>query len=264
MHAVDPDKRRYVDQEEAPRHYIDLDHFVPSGVTDLETLQDKIPIYWNDAVEQLGEDSLREFGILPWHLNFMLYQLTRAFSEGNVESILRLSAEIGHYASDGHVPLHTTENYNGQLTGQKGIHALWESRIPERHAERYILLTDKASYLEKPQEEIWNIILASHSHLSHVFGSEMEIRNSFHSDAMYRPETKGRTVKKSYSNEFIDAYAAKNNDLVQQRMKQACHFIASLWYTAWVNAGQPKLNELSTQEIEGETTVEEAAPDHER
>ena len=28
-HAVDPDKRRYISKDEAPRHFIDIDHYGP-------------------------------------------------------------------------------------------------------------------------------------------------------------------------------------------------------------------------------------------
>ena len=49
----------------------------------------------------------------------MLYKLTNAFKEKDLIRILKFSAEIGHYISDAHVPLHATENYNGQFTNQK-------------------------------------------------------------------------------------------------------------------------------------------------
>jgi hypothetical protein len=58
----------------------------------------------------------------------MLNRLTRAFKEHDRERILRYSADLGHYIGDAHVPLHCTRNYNGQLSGQHGIHGFWESR----------------------------------------------------------------------------------------------------------------------------------------
>jgi hypothetical protein len=66
----------------------------------------------------------------------MLQRLTNAFREKDQARILKLSAEIGHYVADAHVPLHASTNHNGQLTGQEGIHAFWESRIPELLAEK--------------------------------------------------------------------------------------------------------------------------------
>tara|TARA_B110000046_G_scaffold57595_2_gene64448 strand:- start:128076 stop:128387 length:312 start_codon:yes stop_codon:yes gene_type:complete len=47
-HAVDPDKRRYAFKNEAPRHYIDIDHCVKGGENPFEIM----PRYWCDAVEK--------------------------------------------------------------------------------------------------------------------------------------------------------------------------------------------------------------------
>jgi hypothetical protein len=123
-HAVDPDKRRYSIPEEAPRHYIDIDHYGPSAF-------DSMPKFWKKAVAKYSEDTLNAYGIVPWWIDVMTYRLADAFRQGDVDRILRLSAELGHYVGDAHVPLHTTENYNGQLTNQHGIHGFWESRVPE-------------------------------------------------------------------------------------------------------------------------------------
>src|SRR5688572_11958928 len=95
--AVNPDRRRFSMPEEAPRHYIDLDHFGDSALY-------KIPRYWNQAVDQYSEDTLKAYGIVPWHINSMYYQLREAFMVGDPERILKQSAEIGHYIGDAHVP----------------------------------------------------------------------------------------------------------------------------------------------------------------
>ncbi|MDP9231108.1 MAG: zinc dependent phospholipase C family protein, partial [Bacteroidota bacterium] len=123
-HAIDPDKRRYAIPEESPRHYIDIDHYGNYPY-------DSLPRKWNDAIAKYSEDTLMQHGIVPWWVQTMLYRLTDAFKEKNQAKILKLSAEIGHYVADAHVPLHASSNYNGQFTAQKGIHGFWESRVPE-------------------------------------------------------------------------------------------------------------------------------------
>jgi hypothetical protein len=35
--------------------------------------------------------------------------------------ILFIAADLGHYIADAHMPLHTSDNHDGQLTDQKGI-----------------------------------------------------------------------------------------------------------------------------------------------
>ena len=107
-HAVDPDKRRYAVDGEAPCHYIDLDHFYLKGEDPYKIM----PKTWKAAVEKFSEDTLQAYGIVPWHIQRMKYRLQKAFERKNVDLILKYSADIGHYIGDAHVPLHTTENYN--------------------------------------------------------------------------------------------------------------------------------------------------------
>src|SRR5882757_3282062 len=103
-HAVDPDKRRYAVADEGPRHYIDIDHYGKYPY-------DSLPRKWNDAVAKYSEDTLNANGIVPWWVQTMLGRLTNAFKEKNHAKILRLSAEIGHYIADAHVPLHANSNH---------------------------------------------------------------------------------------------------------------------------------------------------------
>jgi len=124
LQSVNPDKRRYVISEEGPRHYIDLEKFRGG-------LNRNQPISYREAVSMFGEDSLLASGIVPWQILITKNRLTRAMRNKAPDRIVKYSAEISHYIADSNVPLHTTENYNGQLTGQTGIHGLWESRLPE-------------------------------------------------------------------------------------------------------------------------------------
>lgn len=37
--------------------------------------------------------------------------------------------------------------------------------------------------------------------------------------------------------------------MVERRMRQSIYAVASLWYTAWVNAGKPDLTKLTNKEF---------------
>lgn len=265
-HSVDPDKRRYAVKEEAPRHYLDIDHFfVNASSLKRNELFKVLPMNYDSAISKYSQDTLSEHGILPWYLNEMLGRLTGAFLTLDMKQVLKISAEIGHYCGDAHVPLHTTENYNGQLTGQKGIHGLWESRIPERFSEKYNYLTGKAEYLNNVQESIWDVIIASHQSVNFVLKTEKDLRNSFPEDKIYRPSTTGKGVTPQYTSAYVDAYAESNNKLVEKRMQEAIHFTASLWYTAWVNAGQPQLfQKMIYSGDKSEEHVSDSELEHER
>ena len=154
--ATRPDSRRMVVPTEAPRHFLDVDAYGDSALTNHGR---GLPRPYADAVALVGgEDSLLRHGVVPWQIVTMKGQLTAAFRERDTDKILRLSADMGHYVADACVPLHTTRNYNGQFTNQRGIHALWESRLPELMALEYDLLTGPATYLDRPTEAAWRAV----------------------------------------------------------------------------------------------------------
>jgi len=249
-HAVDPDKRRYAVAEEGPRHYIDIDHY---GKFPFPTL----PHAWNDAVQKYSRDSLMKRGIVPWWIQTMLYRLTNAFKEKNQVKILKLSAEIGHYIADAHVPLHACSNHNGQLTGQHGIHGFWESRIPELLAEKeWDFFIGKARHLSDPLEFTWQRVLESAAASDSVLSAEKKLSNLYPSDQKFSFENRNGVLVRQYSADYTIAYNKLMNDMVERRMRQSVYAVACFWYTAWVNAGQPDLKNLTNKTFD-ETDLQE-------
>lgn len=240
-HATDPDKRRYSIAAEGSRHFIDIDHYGKYPYIEL-------PHDWKTAVAKFGEDSLTANGIVPWHIQIMLNRLTKAFREKNFSSIMKNSAEIGHYIADAHVPLHASSNHNGQLTNQKGIHAFWESRVPELLADKqFDFFIGKAAYIKDPGVFIWNRVLESGNAADSVLTFEKELSHQFPGDKKYAFETRNNILIRQYSSGYTIAYNNKLNGMVERRMRQSIFAVASFWYTAWVNAGQPDLSTLTSQ-----------------
>ena len=249
-HAVDPDKRRYAVPEEGPRHYIDIDHYGKYPY-------DSLPRRWNDAVAKYSEDTLNTYGIVPWWLQTMLYKLTDAFKEKNQAKILKYSAEIGHYIADSHVPLHANSNHNGQYTDQKGIHGFWESRVPELLAEKeWDFFIGKAEYIKNPADFIWKRVLESAAAADTVLKYEKELTQQFPGDQKFSFEDRNGITIRQYSSAFTRAYDTKLKGMVERRMRQSIYAVASFWYTAWVNAGQPDLKNLSNKEFTTEDLKE--------
>ena len=243
-HAVDPDRRRYADPAEAPRHYIDIDHYAHQG--DPFAV---VPREWDQAVLKFTEDTLQEYGIVPWHIQVMHQRLVQAFKRGDVDRILYYAADLGHYVGDAHVPLHTTENYNGQLTDQYGIHAFWESRIPELSAENYDHLVGRASYVDRPLDAAWTAVKASHWAVDSVLGIERALNAEFPEDRKYVFEDRGRGSMRFPSREYTAAYENALGGMVERRMNAAIISLGDLWFTAWVDAGQPDLDRLELKEV---------------
>jgi len=242
-HAVDADMRRYAVAEEGARHYIDIDHY---GTFPFQSL----PRKWNDAVAKFSKDTLQEYGIVPWWVQTMLYRLTDAFKEKNQAKILKLSAEIGHYIADAHVPLHANSNHNGQYTNQQGIHGFWESRVPELLADKeWDFFIGKAEYIKDPANFIWQRVLESAAAADTVLKSEKELTAQFPPDQKFSFENRNGVTIRQYSSSFTKAYDSKLKGMIERRMRTAIFSVASFWYTAWVNAGEPDLTKLSDKEF---------------
>ncbi|MEO7079975.1 MAG: zinc dependent phospholipase C family protein [Flavobacteriales bacterium] len=244
-HATDPDSRRYAVAAEAPRHYIDIDHYVAEGEDPFK----EVPKKWDMAVQKFTEDTLQAYGIVPWYIPVVYGRLVNAFKRGSVDRILYYSAEIGHYIADAHVPLHTTENYNGQMSGQHGIHAFWETRIPELNAENYDHFVGRAHYIADPLEASWDAVIASHAALDTVFRMESELQKRYPESEKYIYEQRGRSSVQLYSKEFTKAYEESMGGMVERRMNASIITLGSFWYSAWVDAGQPDLDHFDQKEV---------------
>jgi len=237
---------------------------------DRERYEDEIVIDCNDMQTFLDvpqacskiliEDNFSAYGILPYFLPRYYSKLVKAFKEKNAKRVLQLSADIGHYIGDAHVPLHTTENYNGQLTNQVGIHAFWESRLPELFAdEQYDFFVGKAEYIPDMSAYIWKVIEDSHDLLDEVLDFEKELSNTLPSDQQFCFENRLEKTIKTQCEAYCIAYHDKLDGMVEKRMQDAIQSIGSVWLSAWIDAGQPdvrKILEVDWNKIDEEAQKE--------
>ncbi|PWV53488.1 zinc dependent phospholipase C family protein [Chitinophaga sp. S165] len=242
-HATDADKRRYIIAEEGPRHYIDIDHYGRPPFPEL-------PRSWQEAVIRYTADTLNRYGILPWYIGQMVLRLTKAFRDGDADKIMKLSADIGHYVGDAHVPLHACSNHNGQLTGQEGIHGLWESRIPELMADKsFRYWAGKAHYIKDISTSTWQIVLESAMAADTVLRQEKILSDAYPSGRKFAHERRNGKLVRNYATTYVENYHSVLGGMVERRMRAAISATASYWYTAWVNAGMPVLNRLKAGRI---------------
>lgn len=233
VHASDPDKRRYVDQYEAPRHYIDLENF--------ELNIDSIPFRYVDAEKKYGLEMLNKNGIVPWQIQRSFYALSKAFESKDSKKILKYAVELAHYVGDAHVPLHTSSNHNGQLTNQHGIHGFWESRVPELFFNQYNLVVGKATYISDPLQEAWRIVRSSNSLVDTVLFMQRKLDSTFRADQKFEFSKRKNTTLRQYSTRYSSTYQRMTNHSVERRMRASIHSIGSFWLSAWIMAGQPNL-----------------------
>ncbi len=247
-HAVDADSRRYIVKEEACRHYLDGNHY--EKVLPFDTL----PRYWNKAIEMYTEDTILAHGIVPWHVYFTYLKLINAFKSKDLSYILKTSADLGHYVGDLHVPLHTTSNYNGQETGQEGIHALWESRLPPMFDSSYDFFVGKAQFFHRPLDSSWKAFERSHALVDSVLILEKLASSQLAEQEKYTFVSTGFGTKKDYSDAFSKRYHELMQGMVEERMTKSILFLGSLWYSAWMEAGQPNLEGFPPMEDDEKDT----------
>ncbi len=251
--AVNPDKRRYMVKNEAPRHFIDLDVYPDSVRKVLPALS------WTEAVKRFSEDTLLAYGIVPWQIQQMKFRLKEAFVKKDVREILRLSADLGHYIADANVPLHTTQNYNGQMTGQTGIHAFWESRLPELFAEEYDFFTGRAQYEPHTAVRAWSAVLQANAALDSVLTFEKELSLKTPADKKFTIEERNGVTIRAYASHFSGQYHKMLENQVERQMRASVKMVGDFWYTCWMDAGQPDLSDLPTYQAgEAEKTEEQS------
>jgi hypothetical protein len=236
-HAVSADKKRYVDSTEAPHHFFDADHYGKHPFRDM-------PQRWVDAAAKYSSDTLNKYGTVPWAIQSNYYWLVKAFKARDTTAILIASANLAHYISDAHTPLHLTKNYDGQLSNQTGIHSLWESRLPELFSNSYNYYVGKARYVNNTLAEAFKISRNSFKCVDTVLRIERALNRSFPAAQKYATEQRGNRKVKVYSVAYSRAYHKLLRGMVQRQMRASIQSVGSYWFSAWVDAGQPDLDEL--------------------
>jgi hypothetical protein len=246
--APRPDIRRNTDRTEDTKHFIDLEMFGHNAANDM-------PLDWASAVKKYSEDTLKKYGWGPYNAMMQMEHLTNAFKSKNKDSILFYAADLGHYIGDLHVPLHTTANYDGQLTGQKGLHGLWESFIPELKISEYQLYNKhQATYLKHPAEALWKDVRHANALLPEMFAKEKALTVKFTPETKYKVQMRYGKESKMYTKEFAEAYALELGPTINGQLIASANMISDFWYTAWVNAGKPDLGTTRgiSKELEAE------------
>lgn len=242
--APRPDTRRNTDSTEAPKHFIDLEPFNEKPAHDL-------PYDFNKAIAKYSLDTLTKYGYVPYQIIVVKDQLTNAFKMQNKDSILFYAADLGHYIGDANVPLHTTLNYDGQLTNQQGLHSLWESMIPELEIDQYNLNSGhKVRYLRNPIKDVFRAIKRAHELVPSMLAKEVETTLLFTDSTKYRYQMRNGRQSRSYTTAFAKAYSEKLKPTINQQLLHSADMIADFWYTAWVDAGKPNLADITNWSAE--------------
>jgi len=238
LRSIRPDQRRSVDKGESPKHFIDIENYGPGAMVTM-------PHDLKTAVEKYSWDTLKKYGYVPYQVLMEYDSLVNAFKQKKADSIIFYADELAHYIEDANVPLHTTNNYDGQLTNQKGLHALWETTIPQLELNRYNLYSKhKATYLEDKTETIWTGVRRAHALLTEILEKEKEVAANFPDSSKYKEVMYYGRKTKMYTDAFAKQYAAALTTTINDQLNYSADMVADFWYSAWVDAGKPSLKSL--------------------
>jgi hypothetical protein len=223
--AIDPDLWRNAGfTEEPPNHFLDFDAYGPYPFKDL-------PRNYDDALRKHGLDKLKQNGLLPWRTYEIAGRLVRGFEALHkngqyAESDIRFfSAIIGHYVADAHVPLHAVLNYNGQLTGQTGIHYRWEGELFVRYEKQIALKPGALKSIANERDYIFETLLESSQLADDVLAADKRAIGN-------------RDV---YDDQYFATLFAETRPMLEKRLNDAITGVASIITRAWEQAGKPTL-----------------------
>jgi hypothetical protein len=224
--AIDPDLWQVAgfDEQEDPNHFLDLDwegygKYPYAG----------LPREYTAAVEKFGKKRVQQNGTLPWRTEEMYGELRRAFESygrrgpfGRFD-ILHFSAWLTHYVSDAHVPFHAVLNYDGQLTGQHGIHARFEAFLFERYRDQWTIAPTPIAPIKNPRDYIFDVVLEGTQLVAPILKSDLEAIGT----------------RDEYDDAYYAAFFKANRPVVERRLNESIAASAAMIAGAWEAAGKP-------------------------
>jgi hypothetical protein len=217
-HANDPDEWMQKDRYERKRHYMYLDKYGMFPYLEL-------PHGFKQAVAKFGGGRINRNGLLPWHVGEYSLRLTNALKAQKWDEAKEVAAALGHYVADAHDPLHTTSNYDGQLTEQTDLSTRFGATLIDRFQAFFIFRPAPAAKIDDPTEYAFSAVLESNSHVDEIVLAD-------------RLALQGL---RDYNDDYFDRFYTRIGSIAVREINNAAHDTGSYWYTAWLNAGRPTL-----------------------
>jgi hypothetical protein len=219
-HASDADYRKSDDPTEGPKHYIDIDNYPEYFASG------RIPQTLDSCLEAHGEAFVEKNGYLPWATLDTYELLVESMKNFEWEEAQMAAADLGHYVADGFMPFHITRNYNGQFSDNDGIHFRYESDMVNAYKSEIILDVDPFELIEDPAGYVFNYLYSNYQYVETLLAADNEAR-----------------AQGEYNAAYYEALWDLTGELTIELFSGASHALASLIYTAWVEAGKPDLND---------------------
>lgn len=211
-HAVDPD----TDSDPGNYHYIDIDYYP-------EFFSGTLPHEWQAMIDLYGLPTMEDNGLIPWVIEWWIEALTLQLEDENWDVVWQTAAELGHYMADSHQPLHLTLNYNGQLTDNYGIHSRYETHMINPHLDEISFEDSTATYWENPLDSIF-------VYIEDIFPIV---------DLVMDADDRASAADPGRNTTYYNVMWEDLGDTTIWTLNRSAINLASVWYTAWMNAGSP-------------------------
>lgn len=226
LRVNDPDTWRVAGWDDGPNHFVDF------GRPDLGPYPfAALPRDASAAVEKFGLDALKRIGMLPWREAEEFGNLRRAFEGFKRDSIFAPSdtvlfaAVASHYIQDAHMPLHASNNNDGQLTGQTGLHARFETTLFERYQSKLTISPAAIASITNPRDAAFDTLLASHLLVERLLQADKQ----------------AAAGRDSYDEVYFERFYLNARPILEQQIGASISATAALIRGAWEAAGRPVL-----------------------
>jgi hypothetical protein len=121
--------------------------------------------------------------------------------------------------------MHASNNYDGQLTGQQGVHQRFERDLLDRYESRLTVNPAAPTSVASARDAAFDALLASHQLVAPVLLADKEALGT----------------KEVYDDAYFEAFFAKVKPILEERLAAAITATASIVVSAWEQAGKPEL-----------------------
>jgi len=183
-----------------------------------------LPRSYKAAVAKYGRSKIESNGLLPWQIGVYSQKLTESMRQGQWEEAKQDAAILAYYVGEAHDPFNTTENFDGHLSGQKGINERFGSTLIERFSSFFPMRPGDASFIADPTDHAFEACLTAHSSVERILLAD---RNA-------------RQKETSYTDDYFERFYGLSAETLIRQLSDAARDIGSYWVTAWSNAGKPQ------------------------
>lgn len=223
-HSDDPDGRKKGDKTEPPKHFIDIDSYK-------EFMNGKMVTDLNELKKIYADSVILDYGIVPWATIETYNALVKAFKDKNKEKVMLYMSDLSHYVGDGNQPMHAVTNYNGQLTGQKGLHGRYEFSMLDSH------LVEIEQSIKKVDVEYVK------DKLAYIF--DYISKANLISNVIYDADNQSYKIAGAREgSEYYKIMWFRTKDITELQINRSVSALVSLMYSAWVDGGKPAFNKL--------------------